>query len=102
MKILFSALAVFVATVAILPSPAAAQPFAETHILAPGDATLNNVFLWLASNPERRREIIETPGNINAVVDELLRVFSVTFSGRTLTQDFAERIRHTTGRASHR
>jgi cytochrome P450 len=51
-------------------------------------ATLNNVFLWLASHPERRREIIDNPANINGVVEELLRVFSVTFSGRTLTQDY--------------
>jgi cytochrome P450 len=51
-------------------------------------ATLNNVFLWLAQNPDRRREIIENPGNISAVVEELLRVFSVTFSGRTLTEDY--------------
>ena len=51
-------------------------------------ATLNNVFLWLANNPERRREIIDNPQNINAVVEEMLRVFSVTFSGRTLTQDY--------------
>jgi cytochrome P450 len=50
-------------------------------------ATLNNVFLWLAENPPRRREIIANPGNIAATVEELLRVFSVTFSGRTLTQD---------------
>jgi len=50
-------------------------------------ATLNNVFLWLARNPDRRREIIATPDNIERIVDELLRVFSVTFSGRTLTQD---------------
>ena len=54
-------------------------------------ATLNNVFLWLADNPERRREIIENPDKINAVVEELLRVFSVTFSGRTLTQDYEMR-----------
>ena len=51
-------------------------------------ATLNNVFLWLAKNPQRRQEIIDNPDNINGVVEELLRVFSVTFSGRTLTQDF--------------
>jgi cytochrome P450 len=50
-------------------------------------ATLNNVFLWLAQNPQRRQEIIDNPDNINATVEELLRVFSVTFSGRTLTQD---------------
>jgi cytochrome P450 len=51
-------------------------------------ATLNNIFVWLAENPERRREIIEHPENIDNVVEELLRVFSVTFSGRTLTQDY--------------
>lgn len=51
-------------------------------------ATLNNVFLWLAENPARRREIIANPGNIVATVEELLRVFTVTFSGRTLTQDY--------------
>jgi cytochrome P450 len=51
-------------------------------------ATLNNAFLWLANNPERRQEILANPGNIEAVVEELLRVFSVTFSGRTLTQDY--------------
>jgi cytochrome P450 len=28
------------------------------------------------------------PDNINNAVEELLRVFSVTFSGRTLTQDY--------------
>lgn len=51
-------------------------------------ATLNNIWLWLAENPARRKEIIDNPQNILAVVEELLRVFSVTFSGRTLTQDF--------------
>jgi len=51
-------------------------------------ATLNNMWVWLAENPDRRREIIESPENIMNVVEELLRVFSVTFSGRTLTQDY--------------
>jgi cytochrome P450 len=50
-------------------------------------ATLNNIWVWLAENPERRAEIIADPGNINAQVEELLRVFSVTFSGRTVAQD---------------
>lgn len=54
-------------------------------------ATLNNFWLWLAENPDRRREIIADPDNINAQVEELLRVFSVTFSGRTLTQDLEMR-----------
>ncbi len=51
-------------------------------------ATLNHIFLWLAKNPDRRQEIIDTPDNINNVVEELLRVFTVTFSGRTLRQDY--------------
>jgi cytochrome P450 len=51
-------------------------------------ATLNNVFAWLAQNPDRRREIISNPENIGGTVEELLRVFSVTFSGRTVTQDY--------------
>lgn len=50
-------------------------------------ATLNNMWLWLARNPERVQEIIDNPDNINAQVEELLRVFSVTFSGRTVAQD---------------
>jgi len=54
-------------------------------------ASLNNVFRWLAQNPDRRREIIANPDNIDGTVEELLRVFSVTFSGRTLTQDYEMR-----------
>jgi cytochrome P450 len=50
-------------------------------------ATLNNIWVWLAENPERRQEIIDNPDNINAQVEELLRVRSVTFSGRTVAQD---------------
>ena len=50
-------------------------------------ATLNLMWAWLAENPERRQEIIDNPDNINAVVEELLRVHSVTFSGRTVAQD---------------
>jgi cytochrome P450 len=51
-------------------------------------ATLNNVFLWLAENPARRQEIINNPDQLAAATEELLRVFSVTFSGRVLTQDY--------------
>jgi len=51
-------------------------------------ATLNNVFLWLAENPDRRREIISRPNDIASITEELLRVFTVTFSGRILTQDY--------------
>lgn len=50
-------------------------------------ATLNNIWLWLANNPDRRQEMIADPDNINAQVEELLRVHSVTFSGRTVAQD---------------
>jgi cytochrome P450 len=50
-------------------------------------ATLNNIWVWLAENPERRKEIIDNPDAINAQVEELLRVRSVTFSGRTVAQD---------------
>jgi cytochrome P450 len=50
-------------------------------------ATLNNIFVWLAEHPERRREIIDHPENLNVVMEELLRAYTVTFSGRTLTQD---------------
>jgi cytochrome P450 len=50
-------------------------------------ATLNNLWVWLAENPDRRQEIINNPDNINAQVEELLRVRSVTFSGRTVAQD---------------
>ncbi|MCB1689133.1 MAG: cytochrome P450 [Halioglobus sp.] len=51
-------------------------------------ATLNNIWLWLANNPDRRREMREDPENINQQVEELLRVFSVTFSSRVLSRDY--------------
>lgn len=51
-------------------------------------ATLNNIFVWLANNPERRHEIIAKPDNIANATEELLRIFSVTFAGRSLTQDY--------------
>ncbi len=50
-------------------------------------ATLNNIWLWLAENPDRRKEIISRPDDVNAIVEELLRVWSVTFSGRTVDHD---------------
>ena len=50
-------------------------------------ATLNNMWLWLAQNPDRRRELIAEPDNVANQVEELLRVFSVTFSGRTVRKD---------------
>lgn len=51
-------------------------------------ATLNNIWLWLAQNPDRCQEIIDRPDDIDDVVEELLRRWSVTFSGRVLAQDF--------------
>lgn len=54
-------------------------------------ATLNNIWYWLARNPERRHEMIADPGNLNAQTEELLRVFSVTFSGRILKKDLEMR-----------
>jgi cytochrome P450 len=51
-------------------------------------AALNNTWVWLARNPERRREMIADPGNIDNQAEELLRVFGVTFSGRLVTKDF--------------
>jgi cytochrome P450 len=54
-------------------------------------ATLNNIWLWLARNPDRCREIVAEPDNINLQIEELLRVFSVTFSGRMLARDYEMR-----------
>jgi cytochrome P450 len=54
-------------------------------------ATLNNIWLWLSRNPERVREIIARPGDIDNIVEELLRRWSVTFSGRVVAQDFEMR-----------
>jgi cytochrome P450 len=50
-------------------------------------ATLNNIWLWLARNPERVKEIIARPDDIDNIVEELLRRWSVTFSGRVVAQD---------------
>ncbi len=50
-------------------------------------ATLNNVWLYLARNPQIVEEMKADPDNINAQVEELLRLWSVTFSGRVVIQD---------------
>jgi cytochrome P450 len=50
-------------------------------------ATLNNIWLWLANHPEGRHAIVNEPDNIGNQVEELLRAWSVTFSGRTVRQD---------------
>ena len=51
-------------------------------------ATLNHIFYWLANNPKARKQLIDNPEIIPMATEELLRVFSVTFSARTLTQDY--------------
>ncbi|MCJ2180840.1 cytochrome P450 [Novosphingobium album (ex Hu et al. 2023)] len=50
-------------------------------------ATLNNIWLWLARNPDRVQEIIDRPGDMHKIVEELLRRYSVTFSSRYVTHD---------------
>ena len=54
-------------------------------------ATLNNIWLWLAQNPQRCKEIIARPNDIDNIVEELLRRWSVTFSGRVVAQDIEMR-----------
>lgn len=54
-------------------------------------ATLNNIWLYLARNPQIVQQMLDDPDNINAQVEELLRVWSVTFSGRVLIQDHVMR-----------
>jgi cytochrome P450 len=54
-------------------------------------ATLNNIWLWLARNPDRVQEIIARPDDLDAIVEELLRRWSVTFSGRVVAQDIEMR-----------
>jgi cytochrome P450 len=50
-------------------------------------ATMNNMWLWLAENPDRRKEIIARPDDMNAITEEMLRMWAVTFSGRSLRKD---------------
>jgi cytochrome P450 len=54
-------------------------------------ATMNNIWAYLAQNPAKRAEMIADPGNITAQTEELLRVWSVTFSGRTVAEDMVMR-----------
>lgn len=55
-------------------------------------ATLNNIWLHLARDAFLRREIIERMDtDIDRIVEELLRRWSVTFSGRVLAQDYEMR-----------
>ena len=50
-------------------------------------AALNNMWLWLARNPDRVEEIISRPDDIMDIVEELLRRFSVTYSARVVVKD---------------
>ena len=50
-------------------------------------AALNNIWAWLARNPERVQEIIDRPDDIDNVVEELLRRFSTTFGTRFVMRD---------------
>ncbi|MEY4160454.1 MAG: hypothetical protein RLZZ136_1075 [Pseudomonadota bacterium] len=54
-------------------------------------ATLNNIWLWLAQNPDRVQEIIDRPNDIDNIVEELLRRYSVTFSTRVVMKDIEMR-----------
>ena len=49
-------------------------------------ATLNNMWLWLARNPDRVEEIRNRPDDIMDIVEELLRRFSVTYSARVVVK----------------
>lgn len=54
-------------------------------------ATMNNIWLYLAQNPDKVEEIHQRPDDIDKIVEELLRRWSVTFSGRVLDQDYEMR-----------
>ena len=54
-------------------------------------ATLNHIWAWMAQNPDRRKEMRDNPEQINAQVEELVRSFAVTFSGRVLSRDYEMR-----------
>ena len=52
-------------------------------------ATLNNIWLHLARDAALRKEVIERMDtDVDKIVEELLRRWSVTFSGRVLAQDY--------------
>lgn len=54
-------------------------------------ATLNCIWMYLAQNPDKVKEIIDRPQDIDRIVEELLRRWSVTFSGRVLEKDYEMR-----------
>lgn len=51
-------------------------------------ATLNNIWAYLAQHPEKVKEMQDDPENIDSQLEELLRVWAVTFSGRVLAKDY--------------
>lgn len=51
-------------------------------------AAIGTATVWLARNPDRRKELIEDPTLIPAAVNEFIRAFSPSpFSGREVAQD---------------
>ena len=54
-------------------------------------ASMNNIWLYLAQNPDKVQEMHDDPDNIDKQMEELLRVNAVTFSGRVLIQDHVMR-----------
>lgn len=51
-------------------------------------AVISTTAVFLARNPDRRQELIDSPDLIPAAVNEFIRVFSPTpFSGREVTED---------------
>jgi len=50
-------------------------------------ATLGFMFRYLASHPERQRELIENPAILPDAIDEMLRVFASVNGSRLLTRD---------------
>jgi cytochrome P450 len=50
-------------------------------------AAMNNIWLWLSRNPSRRHEMIANPDKIDAQLEEMLRIYGVTFSGREIIKD---------------
>lgn len=54
-------------------------------------ASMNNIWLYLAQNPDKVEQMLADPDNIDKQIEELLRVNAVTFSGRVLIQDHVMR-----------
>jgi len=50
-------------------------------------ATLGFMFKYLASHPDKRRELIDNPALLPDAIDEMLRVFATVNSSRLVTRD---------------